>query len=71
MKQIPAFKLVPEPTTQEARDLPKFRWAGPLIGTRHQIGGAPELVEETDWPWCPNGHGKLTAYLKMRHYHVM
>lgn len=29
METIPAFKLIPEPMTAEAKAMPKFRWAPP------------------------------------------
>jgi hypothetical protein len=43
--KIPPFKLVPEPLSPEAADLPKFKWAGKdpdgrEIGTRHKLGGS-------------------------------
>ena len=41
MKNIPPFKLVPEPLNEEAKNLPKFKWADDEIGTRHQLGGKP------------------------------
>ncbi len=28
MKKIPPFKLLPSPLTDEARELPPFKWAG-------------------------------------------
>ena len=33
MKSIPPIKLVPEPLTDEARNLLKFKWAPKEIGT--------------------------------------
>jgi hypothetical protein len=65
MRSIPTFKLVPEPISQEARDLPGFKWANPKIGTRHQLGGEPEHFDEADWPRCPDGHGKMTFYAQL------
>ena len=38
-KEIPPFRLVPQPLNDEARNLPKFKWAGGEIGTRHKLGG--------------------------------
>jgi hypothetical protein len=62
MKTIPPFKLVPEPLSEEARSLPKFRWAGKEVGTRHQLGGEPRFLQPTPWPDCPSGHGKMSFY---------
>lgn len=62
MKKIPTFKLVPEPQSDDARDLPKFRWARKEIGTRHQLGGSPQFIQQPMCPDCPNGHGKMVFY---------
>src|SRR5579871_5540007 len=62
MKNIPSFKLVPEALDDEARALPKFKWASEEIGTRHRIGGKPQLLQLEQWPNCPKGHGKMTFY---------
>jgi len=53
VKPIPAFKLIPEPLTDEARSLPKFKMAGSIPGTRHQLGGQPSrLLGPEEWPIC-------------------
>ena len=62
MKTIPPFKLIPEPANNDARSLPKFRWASKEIGTRHQLGGEPTFIQNAAWPNCPLGHGKMTFY---------
>lgn len=36
-KEIPPFRLVPQPLNDEARNLPKFKWAGEEIGTRTPV----------------------------------
>jgi hypothetical protein len=46
MKKIPSFKLVPEPQSDEAKNLPKFKWAGKEIGHRHQLGGEPNFLQD-------------------------
>ena len=43
MKTIPPFRLKPEPLNEAPKNLPKFKWAGDNIGTRHQLGGEPSL----------------------------
>jgi hypothetical protein len=65
MKSIPPFKLSPEPLSDEARHLPKFKWAPEEIGTRHQLGGVPQFLQNELWPSCPNGHGKMTFYAQL------
>jgi hypothetical protein len=48
--KIPPFKLVPEPLSPEAADLPKFKWAGRdpdgrEIGPPHKLGGEPDFLQ--------------------------
>jgi hypothetical protein len=54
--------LTPEPLNDEARQTPKFKWASGEIGTRHQLGGEPQFLQNEQWPSCPDGHGKMTFY---------
>ena len=51
MKQVPAFRLVPEPLTPEAAALKAEQFADPVIGTRHRIGGEAPVAEEA-FPRC-------------------
>jgi hypothetical protein len=62
VKKIPPFKLVPEPQSDEAGDLPKFKWASPEIGTRHQLGGEPHFLQTEAWPECQGCHEPMTFY---------
>jgi hypothetical protein len=62
MRRIPPFKLVPEPLDDAARNLRKFRWAAKEIGTRHQLGGTPKLLQDQDWPVCSKCREKMTFY---------
>lgn len=52
MRRVPAFRLVPEPLTEEAAELPGFKWADPDIGTRHRLGGEPSFLQPADHPRC-------------------
>jgi hypothetical protein len=61
MKAIPAFKLVPEPLTEEAAKLPPFKWAGGDIGRRHRLGGEPQFLQPRDHPSCSCGKS-MTFY---------
>jgi hypothetical protein len=61
-KDIPPFKLLLQPEVDEARNLAKFRWAPREVGSRHQLGGQPSLLQKLHWPECPNGHGEMTFY---------
>ncbi len=62
MKDIPEFRLIPEPVTKEAADLVPFRWASPEIGKRHQIGGRPHAMSDGDWPYCSSCERKMRFY---------
>jgi hypothetical protein len=63
MKKIPPFKLLPEPLNEEARKLPKFKWAADEIGIRHQLGGEPQpRIDDSHWPHCPDCAEKMSFY---------
>ena len=55
MRDIPAFKLIPEPLTDAARSLPSFKWTGSDIGKRHRLGGKPEFIQSPEIPSCSCG----------------
>jgi uncharacterized protein YwqG len=65
MKSIPPFKLVPQPLNDEAANLPKFQWAPPEIGTRHQLGGEPNFIQREDYPVCPDCGKPMTFYAQI------
>lgn len=63
MKKIPMFRLVPEPTSDEGRQLPRFKWANDEVGRRHQLGGAPSrAIDDDRWPQCPDCQDRMTFY---------
>lgn len=51
-KKIPSFKLVPQPLNEEAALLQPFKYAGKPIGTRHQLGGEPDFIQDDETPVC-------------------
>jgi hypothetical protein len=61
-KKIPPFRLIPEPLSEEAVSLPKFRWASSEIGTRHQLGGDPKIIQRSKWPKCGECGEEMTFY---------
>lgn len=64
-RTIPPIKLVPQPLTDEARELlvrPSYVWD--QLGERHQIGGTPELRNST-WPNCRSCSGRMTIYAQL------
>jgi hypothetical protein len=62
LREIPAFRLIPEPLTDEAAALPGFRWAEPKIGKRHQLGGRPEQIQPLHYPSCPECGQQMNFY---------
>jgi hypothetical protein len=62
LKKIPPFKLIPESQDEEASNLPKFKWAGKEIGTRHRLGGQPEFLQDKAWPECLLCRERMTFY---------
>lgn len=62
MKQIPPFRLVPEPLTEEAAELPGFKWAAAEVGKRHQLGGEPTFIQSADYPPCVDCGATMTFY---------
>ncbi len=63
MRDIPPFRLVPEPLNEEAAELPPFKWAGKDMGRRHRLGGRPEFLQDDDVPTC--SCGKMTFYAQL------
>lgn len=61
MRPIPPFRLVPEPLNEEAAKLPPYKWAGPEIGKRHQLGGEPQFLQKPQYPTCSCGK-QMTFY---------
>ena len=62
MKEIPPFRLRPEPMSEDAANLPKFEWAPQEVGTRHQLGGKPSFLQKAEWPNCPDCGEVMTFY---------
>jgi hypothetical protein len=65
MKRIPPFKLLPEPQNEEARRLPGFKWASKEIGTRHQLGGEPNFLQNESWPTCSSCREQMAFYAQL------
>lgn len=62
MKKIPPFRLEPKPLNEQAKSLPKFKWAGDEIGTRHKLGGEPDFLQEDNIPICKDCGEKMSFY---------
>ncbi len=62
MKKVPPFKLVPQPLSDDAASFPKFKWAPPEVGTRHQLGGEPSFLQKAIKPKCAECGKEMTFY---------
>ncbi len=62
MKTIPPFRLISEPLNDEAKQVQGFRWATDDVGKRHRLGGAPDFLQQPDWPACPSCREQMTFY---------
>jgi hypothetical protein len=62
VREIPPFRLVPEPLNDEAAALPPFKWAEPHIGRRHQLGGRPEEIQRLEYPRCSGCGEEMNFY---------
>lgn len=52
MRDIPPFKLEPQPLSEDAAALPPFKRADGDIGRRHRLGGRPDSIQGEDIPAC-------------------
>lgn len=64
MREIPPFKLIPEPLNEEAESLPPFKWVVGNIGHRHRLGGRPEFIQGEEKPKCTCGK-EMTFYAQL------
>lgn len=62
---IPKFKLTPVPQEERAVGLPHFEYANDQVGKRHQLGGVPDLLQDVDWPNCPDCSERMTFYAQL------
>ena len=66
MRTLPAFKLVPEPLSDEAREAMKpLPYVEPEIGTRHRLGGEPDFIQQEKVPVCPQCQQPMTFYAQL------
>lgn len=65
-RQLPPFRLVLQPLTDEAEALlVRPSYVDPVVGTRHRLGGAPDLPTDVEWPVCPQGDGPMSFYAQL------
>ena len=46
---LPEFALIAEPVSEDAKRLTYASWP---VGTRHKLGGTPDLLQDEPWPAC-------------------
>lgn len=64
--QIPAFRLIPEPLSEEASALlVRPSYVDETIGERHRLGGAPDLMHADEWPSCRGCRETMTFYAQL------
>jgi uncharacterized protein YwqG len=61
-RDIPPFRLIPEPENEAARALAGFKWAASEVGRRHKLGGSPTFLQEAAWPICASCNQAMTFY---------
>lgn len=61
--KIPKIPLIPKPESDEAQKAVGYKW-NDEAGTRHQLGGEPEFIQEEEWPSCSCGN-KMTFYAQL------
>lgn len=64
-KSIPPFRLLAKPLNEEARIMPKFKWAPDIIGTRHKLGGCPDFIQKEMKPFCSSCGNEMTFYAQL------
>jgi hypothetical protein len=65
-RHIPAFKLVPQPLSEEAQVLlERPTYIDPSIGERHRIGGSPDRWSDAESPKCPGCGDDMTFYAQL------
>ena len=65
-QHIPAFKLVPQPMSEEAAELlVRPSYLNPLIGERHRLGGVPDSWQQAEWPTCSSCNESMTFYAQL------
>ena len=64
MRDIPPFKLIPEPLNKEAEGLAPFKWADDNIGHRHRLGGQPDFIQSPVVPKC-SCEKEMTFYAQL------
>jgi hypothetical protein len=62
--ELPEYQISLIPTSDEAQKAQGFRWAGPEVGNRSKIGGAPDL-EQRHTPVCPSCKKEMTFYAQL------
>jgi hypothetical protein len=61
-RRFPEIPLTPSPATAEGRAAVGFKWADPMVGRRHKLGGNPDWLQGPDVPACPDCKAPMSFY---------
>ncbi len=64
-RTFPEIRLVADPQSAEAREVCGYEYAPPEVGTRHKLGGMPDLVQDDEWPACSDCSTDMTFYAQL------
>jgi hypothetical protein len=62
---LPEYQLRISPRTDEARRALGYKWAAPEVGSRHQIGGQPQWLQDDETPRCVDCGAEMTFYAQL------
>ena len=62
--EIPKVKLVPQPETEQAKQIIGYEW-NDIAGTRHFLGGKPDDLQESEYPVCDNCRNPMAFYAQI------
>ncbi len=64
-RKIPPLVLEAKLLDEEAKKAQGFQWADAEVGTRHRLGGSPDLLQDAEWPTCPDCGEQMTFYAQL------
>jgi hypothetical protein len=65
MKELPEVPLIPQIAHGSPANVPKNEWSNPILGTRHKLGGKPDLIQFDPSPKCPDCGEPMTFYAQL------
>lgn len=62
--EIPQVKLIPQPETEEEKEIIGYKW-NEVAGTRHHLGGKPDGLSKEEYPKCKDCGKTMTFYAQI------